>query len=173
TADADRLKQVVSGLKVSAVSPNAPPPLQVASLGTPSLGLPAGIPNLSNSEADFGVQSVMLALRSLAKNLSTVPGRKTLVMLTAGFALTPEHMSELTAVIDACNKANVAVYPIDVRGLIATAPGGAQMQLPSHSRTTRFVPASLHYTDGPGSPVPHLVFVSAALPAEPLQHGGG
>src|SRR4029077_4593150 len=29
TADADRLKQVVSGLKVSAVSPNAPPPLQV------------------------------------------------------------------------------------------------------------------------------------------------
>ena len=175
TTDADRLKQVVSGLKTSAVSPNAPPPLpvQVASLGTPSLGTPPGMPNLSNSEADFGIQTAMLALRSLARNLSTVPGRKTLIMLTAGFPLTSEHMSELTAVIDACNKANVAVYPIDVRGLVAAMPSGAQMQPLRHARTTRVVSASLHYNEVPGSPLQHLVFVSAALAAESAQHGGG
>src|SRR5580693_3890777 len=37
TADPERLKQVVAGLKGSSVSPNAQPPVMVASLGAPSL----------------------------------------------------------------------------------------------------------------------------------------
>src|SRR5438876_11983905 len=37
TADAERLKQVVAGVKTSAVSPNAPPTVEVASLGMPTL----------------------------------------------------------------------------------------------------------------------------------------
>src|SRR5258708_5304265 len=111
TGDAERLKQVVAGVKTSAVSPNAQPAtVEVASLGMPTLG---------NAESDFGARSVMLALRSMAKNLAPVPGRKTLIFLTSGFAMTEEVRSELTATIDACNKANVAVYPIDVRGLVA------------------------------------------------------
>jgi VWFA-related protein len=174
TADANRLKQVVSGVQFSNVSPNAQSPVQVASLSTPpGIGVPAGAPNLSNAEADFGVQSVMLALRTLAKSLSTVPGRKTLVMLTAGFPLTPEYTAELTAVIDACNKANVAIYPIDVRGLVAMTPGGgAQMQVPKHGQDS-YVTASLDNHNPANSPHPHLIFVSAALPAEPAQHGSG
>ena len=128
TADAERLKQVVAGAKGSAVASNpsasdstvgptttAQSGVQVASLGTPSVGMPS----LGNGEADFGARTVLLALRQLAKNLASVPGRKTLVMLTSGFPLTTELQSELTATIDACNKANVAVYPIDVRGLVA------------------------------------------------------
>jgi VWFA-related protein len=165
TANVDRLKQVVSGVKFSAVSPNAP--VEVASLGAPPLGLSTGMPSLGNAEADFGAHSVMLALRSLAKNLASVPGRKTLVMLTAGFPITPERMSELTAVIDACNKANVAVYPIDVRGLVAPVPGPARMRLPSDSGTGRLVSATFRYADAAGSTHPHLLFVSAG------QHGGG
>lgn len=172
TADADRLKQVVSGVKMSAVSPNAQTPVQMASLGAPPMGTMTGVPDFSNAEADFGVQSVMLALRTLAQDLSTVPGRKSLVMLTAGFPLNSERMSELTAVIDACNKANVAVYPIDVRGLVASAPGGAQMQPLSYG-TARLVPASLHYSDTVGSTRPHLVLVSSALAGDPWQHPGG
>jgi len=54
TADADRLKQVASGLKTSAVSPNAST-TQVATLGTPPLN--PGFPNLGGAEADFGVQT--------------------------------------------------------------------------------------------------------------------
>jgi VWFA-related protein len=104
TSDADRLKQVVSGVKSSAVSPN----VEVASIGMPRLGRAA---------ADYGASSVVLALRSLAKSLADVPGRKTLILFTAGFPLNSEIRSEVTAAIDACNKANVAIYPIDVRGL--------------------------------------------------------
>ncbi|MBV9156261.1 MAG: VWA domain-containing protein [Acidobacteriaceae bacterium] len=108
TADTERLKQVVNGVKFSTVSPNG----ELASLGNPQLG---------RAEADFGARDVLLALRSLAKSLAQVPGRKTLVFLSAGFILDPELRSELTAVIDACNKANVAIYPIDIRGLVAAS----------------------------------------------------
>src|SRR5205807_398846 len=86
---------------------------------------------------------------------------KSLVLLTSGFPLTPERQSELSAVIDACNKANVAVYPIDVRGLVAPLPGrspGAQ----SVSPATR-APAHLMNATFSASSMPHLIFV---------QHGG-
>ena len=120
TADADRLKQVVSGVKSSAVSN-----VEVASIGMPHLG---------GAATDYGARSVVLALRSLAKNLAGVPGRKTLILFTAGFPLNSEIRSEVTAAIDACNKANVAIYPIDVRGLTgggfdaSVGPRGALVQ---------------------------------------------
>jgi VWFA-related protein len=107
TSDTERLKQVVSGVKFSSVSSN---------------GDTLGGPALSKAESDFGARTVLLGLRSLAKSLSTVPGRKTLIFLSAGFKLDSELRSELTAVVDVCNKANVAVYPIDVRGLVAGGP---------------------------------------------------
>ncbi|MGA9542916.1 MAG: VWA domain-containing protein [Candidatus Sulfotelmatobacter sp.] len=171
TADADRLKQVVAGLKGSSVSPNAQPPVMVASMGSPSIG-----PSLSNAEADFGVQTVLLALRSLAKNLSTVPGRKSLVMLTSGFKMNPEYESELTAVIDTCNRSNVAVYPIDVRGLVTPdmAPPHSRLAPPSaHSVSGSYVPAAFHYS-GTDSHQPMLRLAAFAEPsALPAQHGGG
>jgi hypothetical protein len=83
----------------------------------------AAVPSsLSKAAADFGARDMLLALRSLSKNLNTVPGRKTLILFTGGFPLNSERISEITAAIDTCNKSNVAVYPIDVRGLIAGTP---------------------------------------------------
>ncbi len=129
TDDKDRLKRVVNGVKFSSVSPNG----DLASTGAVQLG----------SAGAFGARDVLLALRSLAKNLSSIPGRKTLVFLSAGFPLDSELRSELTAVIDVCNKGNVAIYPIDVRGLVAVAmadtpdspfglSGGAFLQFASY-----------------------------------------
>lgn len=176
TASADRLKQVVAGVKGSAVASNAPPAdstvpsiaapqtgVQVASLGTP----PVGMPSLTNAEADFGARTVLLALRDLAKNLASVPGRKTLVMLTSGFPLTPELQSELTATIDACNKYNVAIYPIDVRGLVTPTnlpPHGGQLTVPPViEQGGRLESATFRYS-GDAMPELHLVFI---------QHSGG
>jgi VWFA-related protein len=107
TADAALLKKAVAGWRGSFTSPN---PVQVASLGMPSL---------YDVAANFGIRSVLLAVRSMAKNISHIQGRKSLVFLTSGFPMTADTQSELTATIDSCNKANVAVYPIDVRGLVA------------------------------------------------------
>ena len=176
TADAARLKQVVAGLKTSAVSPNAPP-VEVASLGPSPIGGPTfGMPQLSNAEADFGARSVMLALRSLAKSLGSVPGRKTLVMLTSGFPITPEIQSELTAVIAVCNRYNVAIYPLDVRGLVApgnvASPQGSLMQPDLHPRSkesgsAQFGSATFSYTGtwNPNYPIKLAYF-------DPGQHGG-
>ncbi len=105
TEDKERLRQVVNGVKFSSVSPNG----DVALAG------------LGKAAADFGARDVLLALRNLAKGLGGVPGRKTLVFLSSGFSLDSELRSELTSVIDVCNKANVAIYPIDVRGLVAVS----------------------------------------------------
>ena len=120
TANADLLRAAVAGVKNSSVNPNANvadnQPVTVAS---------SGLSSLSTAEADFGARSMLLAVRSLAKNLRSVPGRKMVVLFSGGFALTPENESELTATIDACNKANVAIYALDARGLVATAPGGS------------------------------------------------
>jgi VWFA-related protein len=167
TADVERLKQVVATVSGSAVSPNSPAPVQVASLGTPFGVQAATFPTFGNSEADFGARSVLLALRSLAKNLQSVPGRKTLVMLTSGFAMNFQFQSELTAAIDACNKSNVAIYPIDVRGLEGPALGKLNTPLGSGTRTAQ----QLHSG--------HLVFTAFNLSAttQPqlllVQHGGG
>ena len=169
TASADRLKQVVSGVKTSTVASNSssdtaasiasPQGVQVASLGAP----PMGLPSLSNPEAEFGARSVLLALRDLAKNLASVPGRKTVVMLTSGFPLSFELQSELTATIDACNKYNVAVYPIDARGLVAPVPGpsGSELMTPNHGRVMN---ATFKYL-GDETPVPHLLLVQHGMPS--------
>lgn len=170
TADVGRLKQVVKGIKGSAVSPNAEPPVMVASLAAP----PAA-PSLGNVEADFGVHSVLLALRSLAKGLSAVPGRKTLVMLTSGFPLSFEAQSEVTAVIDTCNKANVAIYPIDVRGLVVPdlQKPQSRLRVPStYPVAGSLVPAAFRYS-GKRSHRPLLRLAAFAQPVALLQHAGG
>ncbi|MBV8568991.1 MAG: VWA domain-containing protein [Acidobacteriaceae bacterium] len=104
TNDTDRLKQVVNGTRFG------DNPGELASL--------AGGGPLGRAAYDFGARDVLLALRSLAKSLGTVPGRKTLIFLSPGFPLNDDLVrSELTALLDTCNKANVAIYPIDVKGL--------------------------------------------------------
>src|ERR1700723_2389394 len=171
TADASRLKQVVSGIKGSAVAPNAQPPVMVASLGRPPI-----VPSLGNAEADFGVHTALLALRDLAKGMSNVPGRKTLVMLTAGFRMNQEYQSELTAAIDTCNKSNVAVYPIDVRGLVPPVPAAphGRLERPAiHSASASLVPAAFHSSSN-STDRPALLLAAFAEPAPlPAQHGGG
>lgn len=108
TNDVDRLKAAVQGIKVASVSPNATGGAGGAQIGS-----------LGRQAASFARLDMILALREMAKNLATVPGRKSLILLTAGFPVPPDLLQEVTATIDVCNKANVAIYPIDVRGLVA------------------------------------------------------
>jgi hypothetical protein len=60
-----------------------------------------------------------------------------LILFSAGFPLDSERISELTATIDACNKANVAVYSLDVRGLVTGMPtaagGSARLERDAHN----------------------------------------
>lgn len=160
TQDSARLKALVTGMKFSAVSPND---LPVSSIAAP-VNLSAG--------AEFGVRTVLLALRSLAKSLQPIPGRKSLVFLSSGFQVSPEVELDATAAIDACNKANVAIYPIDVRGLttgmaqvrpklFAPATFGGTRHATSLYKATE---ADLRWTGShmPANGGAHLVYVQRA-----------
>lgn len=144
TGDVDRLKRATEYVKSSAVSSNN----SDSPVGSAQAGPPA--PSLFNVGNDFGVYTLLLAIRNLAKDLAAVPGRKSVVLFTEGFPLTPEVQIELTATISACNQANVAIYPLDVRGLVAPMPTGTQL-----------------FRENSPSGRPHLVL--AAFP----QHAGG
>src|SRR6266568_1365937 len=106
TSDVKRLEQVVTG-------GNQQSPIQT----NVSPDLASNDARFGAAMASFASRNVLNALRQLAKGLADVPGRKTVVFLSDGFPLTPELTSELSAAVDACNRANVAIYPIDVRGL--------------------------------------------------------
>jgi VWFA-related protein len=140
TDDTQRLKNVVNGVKFSAVAPNASD---------------ANAPQLSAQMASFGARDVLYAIKDLAKSLAAIPGRKTVILITGGFPLSPEILSEATAAISACNKSNVAIYPIDVRGLVAGTP---QALLNAPYGGVRFVPAS---------------YVPGGMAFFMPQHGGG
>ncbi len=68
-------------------------------------------------------------LKFIASHFAAVPGRKNLVWLSGGFPITfgYEHMSnfsedffnEMDATVRSLSDANVAVYPVDARGLVA------------------------------------------------------
>src|SRR4029077_1805245 len=162
TANPDALTAAVKGVKYSSVDSNSAD----ATTATPVPVASMGLSSLSNAEADFGARTMLLAVRSLAKNLRAVPGRKMLVLFSAGFALTPENESELTATIDACNKANVAIYSLDVRGLVSGAPsaGSARNETDSRGRAVAQHTASTSHA--------RLVLTSYSL-GEPQRPGGG
>jgi VWFA-related protein len=163
TADGEKLKRATAEVKYSAVSPNisTEEATNIASTGM-SGPLMASMAQLSQTQADFGVQSFLLAIRNLVKTLQPIPGRKTLILFSEGFPLTSEHQFELDATIDAANRANVAIYPMDVRGLQALPPP-SMPGLPPHAFLF-------------DSPFPHEPWLLASLAGSPdpwPQHGGG
>lgn len=171
TANANLLRAAVSGVKISSVDSNASAGSQPVTIAS------AEFSPLGNSEADYAARTMLLAVRSLAKNLRGIPGRKMVVLFSAGFPLTAERESELTATIDACNKANVAIYALDVRGLVSGAPvingPGGSAKRSSATGASRSV---AHRERKRGVTArPHLVL--AAYPAnatpDPQRPGGG
>ena len=168
TADADRLKKVVSGVKFSSVSPNGD-----------DAGSALANSGLSNAAQSFGIRSVILGLNVMAKNLAPIPGRKSLILLTAGFPVTDDLLSDVTALINVCNRSNVAVYPIDARGLVANLTRATPPPARSPSLWARATQglASLSSALSPAafSPAGTMAFgfQRGGPPASPPSGGGG
>jgi len=81
-------------------------------------GGPGGnAPGASGPGSEFAARNALLYLKLLARNLRAMPGRKSLILFTGGLAIDTNHMSELTAAVNACNMANVTIYTVDVRGI--------------------------------------------------------
>jgi VWFA-related protein len=143
TNDTARLKQVAGEAKLPTSS------ALNASLSTP----------VFNSYSSYSDRNVLLALRSLAKSMASLPGRKSLVWMTVGFPLTPDREPEVTALINACNRANVAIYPMDVRGLSGAVLGSLRLGL-SEEEIAEASYSDVQYAENLW-PAPQLVYVQA------------
>jgi VWFA-related protein len=165
TTNAEVLHAVVKQAKTSQVVSNTTDTDSAGSIGGANFWA-------TGAEAQFGARTMLLALRQMAKNLQSVPGRKMLVLFSAGFVLDSTTRSEMLATIDACNKSNVAVYTLDVRGLMAPVPGGmARNNLAPSSSPSPFPsnePASQR-----ALAQPRLVLASYSPSSFDPQHPGG
>jgi VWFA-related protein len=73
----------------------------------------------------FNTDRKLAAVEAVANILSGIPGKKAVIEFTGGITQTgEENRSQLTAATNAANRANVSIYSVDSRGLMAAIPGG-------------------------------------------------
>jgi len=73
----------------------------------------------------FNTDEKLAAIQSLSETLGGIPGRKNVIQFSSGIEQTGiENQAQLRATIDAANRANVSLYTVDARGLVALPPGG-------------------------------------------------
>ncbi|HXJ96746.1 MAG TPA: VWA domain-containing protein [Terriglobia bacterium] len=170
TDNADLLARAVKGVKSGNVNPNAPPD----TLAGANVAMTTTGPTLTSAEGDFGARDLLYGIRHLSKILAPIPGRKTMILFSSGFPLNDELMYELTAAIDQANKANVAIYPLDVRGLFSGQPSMSSPTGPSLGRPPGQPLGELQLPDEPNFPhYEGLLTVLMPLPQRPGGGGGG
>jgi VWFA-related protein len=90
------------------------------------------------------VTGTLNVIEFIANHLASLPGRKNLIWVSGGFPLTMgfnsirefndptrehrEFSEEITRTVKAVNNANVAIYPVDARGLVADGRFSADKQ---------------------------------------------
>ena len=73
---------------------------------------------------DQDVRVMLATLREFVQKMSTLPGQRTLILVSPGFlTLTSEAMTEKTRILDLAAKNNVTISALDARGLYTTELG--------------------------------------------------
>ncbi len=127
TADRDRLKEVIKGFHIGEAS-------ELAAEGA----TPSDTDDSDDStaftadETEFNVFNTdrkLTALETAVRMLGSLPEKKALVYFSSGVGKTgTENQSQLKSTVNAAIRSNVSFYPIDARGLLASAPGGDATQ---------------------------------------------
>ncbi len=83
-------------------------------------------------------RAVFVALRALAVSYRDIPGRKTVMVFSEGFLHSPSADGEMQGVVDAAQRANVAIYVIDAGGLdTGMRPEVGTMDMGLQTRSTQ------------------------------------
>src|SRR5262249_16486622 len=73
----------------------------------------------------FNTDQKLAAIERVARMLAALPEKKQLIYFNGGINKTGiDNQAQLEASINAAVKANLAIYPINARGLMADPPGG-------------------------------------------------
>jgi VWFA-related protein len=123
TDDRDRLEEVVRGFQIGVASELA----AAGSDGDNTTGEDNGTAfNADETEFNiFDTDRKLATLESAAKLLAAFPEKKALIYFSSGISKSGfDNQAQLLSAVNAAKRANVAFYPIDARGLVATAPLG-------------------------------------------------
>ncbi len=124
TTDKDRLEEVVKSFALGAAS-------ELAGLagngGDSTTGEDTGTAfNADETEFNiFNTDKQLATLETASKMLAAFPEKKALLYFSSGISKSGfDNQASLDKATNAAKRANVALYPIDARGLVASAPAG-------------------------------------------------
>ncbi|MBZ5675314.1 MAG: VWA domain-containing protein [Acidobacteriia bacterium] len=124
TNDRDRLFQVIKHLNVGDVG--------MANGNTGDDSEPDTGAAFTQDDSEFNIFNTdrkLAALESAVKMLGSLPEKKALVYFASGMSMSGiDNQAQLRATVNAAIRSNVAFYPVDARGLVATAPLGNATQ---------------------------------------------
>jgi VWFA-related protein len=124
TADRDVLTKVIRGLTASDIG------MANGSTGNDSEADTGAAYAQDDSEFNiFNTDRQLAALESAVKMLGSLSEKKALVYFASGMTRTGiDNQAQMRATINAAIRNNVTFYPVDARGLVATAPLGDATQ---------------------------------------------
>jgi VWFA-related protein len=124
TADRDTLTRVIRGLTASDTG------MANGSTGDDSEADTGAAYTQDDSEFNiFNTDRQLAALESAVKMLGSLSEKKALVYFASGMTRTGiDNQAQMRATINAAIRSNVTFYPVDARGLVATAPLGDATQ---------------------------------------------
>jgi VWFA-related protein len=123
TDDRDRLEEVVKKFQIGTASELA----ALGSNGDDTTGEDTGTAfNADETEFNiFNTDKKLATLESAAKMLAGFPEKKALIYFSSGISKSGfDNQAQLLSAVNTAKRSNVAFYPIDARGLVATAPAG-------------------------------------------------
>ncbi|HKD10208.1 MAG TPA: VWA domain-containing protein [Bryobacteraceae bacterium] len=102
TDDKDRLRQALNRTNTAGPARTAP-----------TVNGPANRNDPGAAYNSYSARGLMRSFLELADRVAGLPGRKTVILFSEGFRASSDDMRLVT---EACNRANIALYPVDVRG---------------------------------------------------------
>ncbi|HWB85526.1 MAG TPA: VWA domain-containing protein [Bryobacteraceae bacterium] len=122
TDNRDQLKDIIQSLPIGDMSDVA----GVADTGDDN-GEDTGAAFVAD-ETEFNIFNTnekLEAIEDAVRKLSSLPEKKALIFFSSGISRSGlDNDAQLEATINAATKANVTIFPIDARGLMADPPGG-------------------------------------------------
>ena len=124
TTDKDRLEEVINSFQIGAASELAG---VAGNGGDNTTGEDTGTAfNADETEFNiFNTDKQLATLESAAKMLAAFPEKKALLYFSSGISKSGfDNQASLEKAVNSAKRSNVAIYPIDARGLVASAPAG-------------------------------------------------